>query len=396
MSRSWVLAVGLCAFGALANEAPVGTEAEAEPGTSVEFPRVHLMAAGGYDFISKQIAPEVGASYGLAPFLDLGLSLTLGTSIAMHLALDLHSSWHTQSLFRPFGQLRGTASFGALGFGGGLWAGAEVELGPGRIKVGPAVYALTARRGYYAFAVLAMAGYELDLLRPAPATIVERTTVVEKTTVVETRPADRPTLLRARLVDLDDKPVSGTLRFPRLAGRQRTYEAAPSAEIELAPGEYRVEADAPGYLVKARTISLKEGETVSAEFVLRPEPRVKTATLQKTEVIISQAIQFEFGKAVVLKESQFILEEVADVLLRNPQVQQVRVEGHTDDVGGPEANLRLSEDRALAVTRGLVELGVEANRLQSQGYGLSKPLTSNKTEEGRARNRRVQFKIISR
>ena len=49
--------------------------------------------------------------------------------------------------------------------------------------------------------------------------------------------------------------------------------------------------------------------------------------------------------------------------------------------GGPEANPRLSEARALAVTRGLVELGVEANRLQSQGYGLSKPLTSNKTEE---------------
>ena len=90
----------------------------------------------------------------------------------------------------------------------------------------------------------------------------------------------------------------------------------------------------------------------------------------------------------------FILDEVTDLLLRNPQIKQLRVEGHTDDVGGAERNQQLSEDRALAVAKYLSEHGVEANRLQSQGYGLSKPIASNKSEAGRAKNRRVQFRIV--
>lgn len=202
------------------------------------------------------------------------------------------------------------------------------------------------------------------------------------------------TLLRARLVDLEDKPVNGVLRFPRLEGRERSFEASPSVEIELKAGEYRIEAEAEGYLVRGRTITLKDGETLSTDFVLRPIPRVKTASLQKNEVAIKQQINFEFGKSTILPDSFFILDEVTDILLRNPQLKQVRVEGHTDDVGGVERNQLLSEDRALAVAKYLIEHGVEPNRVQSQGFGLSKPIASNKTDAGRAKNRRVQFRII--
>lgn len=203
-----------------------------------------------------------------------------------------------------------------------------------------------------------------------------------------------PTLLRARLVDLEDRPVNGVLRFPRLDGRERSFEASPSVEVELKPGEYRIEAEADGYLVRGRTVTLKEGETLSTDFVLRPIPRVKTASLQKNEVVINQQINFEFGKSTILPDSFFILDEVTDILLRNPQLKQVRVEGHTDDVGGVERNQVLSEDRALAVAKYLLEHGVEPNRVQSQGFGLSKPIASNKTDAGRAKNRRVQFRII--
>ena len=209
---------------------------------------------------------------------------------------------------------------------------------------------------------------------------------------VVARPAS--TILKARLIDLEDKPVNGTLRFPKLAGKERVYEASPTVEVELSPGEYRIEAEADGFLVRGRTITIKEGETLSTDFVLRPIPKVKTASLTDGEVVISQQINFEFAKSTILPDSFFILDEVTDVMLRNPRLRQVRVEGHTDDVGGAERNQVLSEDRALAVTKYLSDHGVEANRLQAQGYGLTKPLASNKTDAGRAKNRRVQFRII--
>lgn len=206
------------------------------------------------------------------------------------------------------------------------------------------------------------------------------------------RPA--PTLLRARLVDLEDKPVNGTLRFPKVGGKERVYDASPMVEVELEAGEYRIEAEADGFLVRGRTITIKQGETLSTDFVLRPIPRVKTASLTDKEVVISQQINFEFAKSTILPDSFFILDEVTDVLLRNPGLKQVRVEGHTDDVGGADRNQILSEDRALAVTKYLIDHGVEANRLQAQGFGLTRPLASNKSDAGRARNRRVQFRII--
>lgn len=212
----------------------------------------------------------------------------------------------------------------------------------------------------------------------------------------EARPVEKPkaTVLRARLVDLDDKPLTGTIRFPRLGNKERTYDANPTVEIELEPGDYRIEAEAEGFLVRGRSVTLKEGETLTTDFVLRPVPKVKTASLTTTEVTISQQINFEFGKSTILTESYFILDEVTDVLLRNPRLRQVRVEGHTDDVGGAERNQILSEERALAVTNYLIEHGVAPNRLVAQGFGLTKPLTSNKTDAGRAKNRRVQFRII--
>lgn len=394
------LALGLAlAVASTAQAADEAAEVEASSTTTTgtEFPRIHLAVAGGYEFFGAAVVPEFGATFGATRFFDVGAAVTLGTSVAAHLVVGLHTSWSDEVLLRPFLQLRGTASFGSMGFGGGAWAGAEVELGPGRLKLGPAGYWLTAAPGYRSFAVLAMLGYELDLLRPGTKT-VERVVVKETTREPPPPlpPPSRPTLLRAKLVDLEDRPVNGTLRFANLGGRERLYDAAPSVEVELAPGEYRVEAEAPGYLIRGKTLTVEAGETVDVELVLRPVPKVKTATLAESEVTISNAIQFEFGKATILEESAFILEEVADVLLRHPELRQIRVEGHTDDVGTAEANERLSEDRAVAVTAALVGLGVEANRLAAQGFGRSKPLTSNKTEAGRAKNRRVQFKIIRR
>jgi outer membrane protein OmpA-like peptidoglycan-associated protein len=87
------------------------------------------------------------------------------------------------------------------------------------------------------------------------------------------------------------------------------------------------------------------------------------------------------------------MEEIADVIMRNPQLTSIEIQGHTDDRGGREHNQDLSQRRADSVRAWLVQHGVEAIRLQAMGYGQTRPLVPNITSANRARNRRVQFVV---
>lgn len=111
-------------------------------------------------------------------------------------------------------------------------------------------------------------------------------------------------------------------------------------------------------------------------------------------ILILQPINFETGSAKLLPDSEIVIEQVATVLNSTPQLQKVIVEGHTDNIGGPEFNQKLSEARAKTVVAGLVQRGVAADRLSARGWGYSRSLTSNTTEAGRAKNRRVEFHIL--
>ena len=79
-------------------------------------------------------------------------------------------------------------------------------------------------------------------------------------------------------------------------------------------------------------------------------------------------------------------------LRKNPDVS-IEIVGHTDNIGGENFNQILSENRALAVMMALIEKGIDAGRLYYRGMGLSQPIASNNTEEGREKNRRVEFVI---
>jgi len=109
---------------------------------------------------------------------------------------------------------------------------------------------------------------------------------------------------------------------------------------------------------------------------------------------ITEVIHFAYDKAVIKHRSHDILREVAQVLKDNPQIRKVVIEGHTDSEGTEAYNKSLSLKRAKAVKRFLVKRGVKASRLDYKGYGFSKPIGDNSTEEGRAKNRRVEFTII--
>lgn len=112
---------------------------------------------------------------------------------------------------------------------------------------------------------------------------------------------------------------------------------------------------------------------------------------QELDVIkqVSESIYFNTGKSVIKSESFEELDKLAEILIAHPEVA-TSIEGHTDNTGDNELNLRLSKERAAAVKTYLVSKGVSADRLQSEGYGSTKPVASNDTEEGRAQNRRVK------
>lgn len=113
-----------------------------------------------------------------------------------------------------------------------------------------------------------------------------------------------------------------------------------------------------------------------------------------TIVRVLQQVHFAFGTARILPDSFPVLQEVADYLKSNKAIKKMSIEGHTDNRGSPDLNKRLSQQRANSVMNWLVQHGIESGRLEAHGYGMEKPIEDNDTDAGRAKNRRVEFKIL--
>ena len=114
-------------------------------------------------------------------------------------------------------------------------------------------------------------------------------------------------------------------------------------------------------------------------------------TEKKLELL--EKVYFDTSKTSIKPVSLPLLDEIAQVLVGNPQVKKVVVEGHTDNTGAAGFNTKLSQGRADAVKAYLVKKGVAADRLESKGFGPSQPIADNKTAKGREANRRVEFTI---
>ncbi|HEY2509640.1 MAG TPA: OmpA family protein [Polyangiaceae bacterium] len=118
------------------------------------------------------------------------------------------------------------------------------------------------------------------------------------------------------------------------------------------------------------------------------------AQIVEGQVKIRDQIKFRFDKADLDPASDPILEAVAAILTAHPEIARVRVEGHTDNQGSAAYNLSLSKRRAASVLKWLGGHGIAKGRLQSEGYGLTRPIDDNATEDGRRNNRRVEFHIV--
>jgi outer membrane protein OmpA-like peptidoglycan-associated protein len=123
-----------------------------------------------------------------------------------------------------------------------------------------------------------------------------------------------------------------------------------------------------------------------------PPPPAPRPTPRPRQKIVLRGVNFDFDKSTIRRDSADTLDEAAVILRDQPEVN-VFVDGYTDSIGSDAYNERLSERRAQAVVAYLSEHGVGANRLRARGFGKTRPVASNATEEGRAQNRRVELNI---
>ncbi|MCU1277061.1 MAG: outer membrane protein [bacterium] len=116
--------------------------------------------------------------------------------------------------------------------------------------------------------------------------------------------------------------------------------------------------------------------------------------IKNGQMVIMKPVFFATDKDVILPRSFPVLQAVADALTAQPEIKRVSIEGHTDNRGKPEHNLELSQRRAQSVMQFLVEHGLAPERLEAHGFGHEQPIDSNRTNAGRAANRRVEFRIV--
>ncbi|MFT3923176.1 MAG: OmpA family protein [Myxococcales bacterium] len=116
--------------------------------------------------------------------------------------------------------------------------------------------------------------------------------------------------------------------------------------------------------------------------------------IDRTQIRILQRIEFETNRAEIRPESLGIIDQVRSALEVNPQLRKIRIEGHTDNRGSNEKNLKLSQRRAESVMNYLIAEGINPERLEAKGWGEEHPLVPNDSPENMQTNRRVEFHIV--
>jgi outer membrane protein OmpA-like peptidoglycan-associated protein len=131
-----------------------------------------------------------------------------------------------------------------------------------------------------------------------------------------------------------------------------------------------------------------------------PKPKVvvaekpKRVVVEDNRIVINEKIQFDFNKATIKPESDSLMQEIIKVIKDNAHIKKLAIEGHTSSEGSDKYNLKLSDKRAKAVLEYLVKKGeLPKEMFTAKGFGESKPIKDESTEEGKEANRRVEFNI---
>ncbi len=169
-------------------------------------------------------------------------------------------------------------------------------------------------------------------------------------------------------------------------------DLSPEERVEVPIGTLEIRASAEGYRSAIQSLEVAPGDKSQLGFSLA-EARVEVTT---ERIEIDESIFFETNRATIKPESFDLLDEVSELLVEHPELVRIRIEGHTDSRGSASYNLELSEARAASVRAYLIQKGVEGNRMESEGFGESRPEVEGDGEAVWARNRRVDFFVVER
>ena len=258
-----------------------------------------------------------------------------------------------------------------------------------------------------------------ELLAEADTTLALPTTTTQAaepsvTTVADTLQVDSDSVMtmtqlvpkatvsvRGKVVgQSEQEPIRAELTFRSLKKDTTqvigvTTQTDGSYEVDLpTEDDYALVVNADGFIrtrdqlsVATATAQLDDSDALIRDYALTPIEVGATVNLEN--------VLFDRGNAVMLPGSYETLDEVAEFLQENPNVE-IEVAGHTDNQGRADLNLELSQERAAAVKQYLVDQGVATNRISQVGYGGTRPLVSNAIEEERSKNRRVEFTIVKK
>jgi len=190
-----------------------------------------------------------------------------------------------------------------------------------------------------------------------------------------------PVLAKIELIDVDYSRTVSTA----ISDKEGNYK------IRIPDSKsYGVEIIAKGYLLHL--------DVVDATGYTFDEVLIRDFVLDRVEVgakVILENIFFETGKSTLKPESYATLDNVVKLLESNETVR-LEISGHTDNVGSLRMNTKLSQDRAESVVEYIISQGIDASRLEFKGYAYTQPIAPNDTPQGRAKNRRVEFKVLSK
>ena len=203
------------------------------------------------------------------------------------------------------------------------------------------------------------------------------------------------------------KPVEATIIYENLedgeeVGSATTNPTTGEYKIVLPYGQkYSMRAVSPNFIAESETVDLTDTTGLGANGKNGNGNKeignksLKLIPIEEGQIVRLNNIFFATGKSTLSKESYPELNRIA-ITMTESKTLEIELGGHTDNTGGDEFNLKLSQDRADSVREYLISKGIQPDRITSKGYGETKPVSTNDTPEGQQLNRRVEFKILKK